>query len=960
MSSAEKDLIEEKFELAFGAEFNVPDDVDLASAGTTERVLWSEAVALQGKQYELPDGRVGTRFVHMLADELERLAAGRQNSERVFLFSMLVLQRDKMVKKGRDIRPLVTRRLDLWEAGELRTLLREAQRCDRQFAAQPKPMEREQLERTFNRLVLQGRVRAAVRLLTDRSGTTVLDPDAEALGKSGPLGKTCFDVLCEKHPQQRPPDASAFVECDELPSREFVHITSAHVETVARRLQGGAGPSGTDAEQWRSFLLRYGKASERMREAVASLTRRHANEVVPWASIRALAARRGIALDKQPGVRPIGVGECLQRLEAKAMALVTGMDAADACGADQLCAGVKAGIEAAVHAMRDVFHDDDTEAVLLIDASNAFNSISRPALLWNCRVLWPRCSTFLFNFYRGSPLIIVRSLRRGTPSVLCSREGTTQGCPLSMMAYAVGILPLIRQLKCPPEQPLRTQIWYADDSSCGGKLLKILQWFTQLMELGPAYGYFVEASKSVLVVKEAFIASAKELFGPYDVKIELANRFLGGCVGQDAGVRAYVGSKIDVWVEAVKIMARAATTYPQSVYAAFTKSLSMEWTYLQRVIDGCDDMYVPLRDAIRGYLTPALLGREILQDEYDLFALPVKNGGLALRNPAATAATSFRMSTTATTLLQHAIRTGSPADMGEHNAQCRRVQQKAQAEARDRAEVDLKVLLNKMPATQQRTLSRIVHGNASTWLTVLPLSAEGFDLSATQFRDQLAIRYHRQPVGLPSLCDGCGADFTLQHALDCRKGGLVRKGHDYLRDHDAGLASQAWGSVRVEPVVLPAHEQQDRPELRADWMALGVWESGRAAFFDERIIDADAPSYSNLSWETIANTAVRAKKAKYARAAEELRSSFTPLVCSTDGVLHTEYTALLRRVATQLANKWQRPYAMVMAWVKARTQFAIIRAVDLRLRGSRSRCLGLRLQDGAPLGELCSVPLGTV
>ena len=136
----------EKFDLAFGAEFNVSDDIALPPAVTTARSVWSEAVALQGKQYELPDGRVGTRFVHMLAVELERLAAGRQSSERVFLFSMLVLQRDKLVKKGRDIHPLLTRRLDMWEGGDLQALLREAQRCDRQFAPLLKPMEREQLE----------------------------------------------------------------------------------------------------------------------------------------------------------------------------------------------------------------------------------------------------------------------------------------------------------------------------------------------------------------------------------------------------------------------------------------------------------------------------------------------------------------------------------------------------------------------------------------------------------------------------------------------------------------------------------------------------------------------------------------------------------------------------------------------------------------------------------------------
>ena len=265
-------------------------------------------------------------------------------------------------------------------------------------------------------------------------------------------------------------------------------VCMSHIESVARSLRGSGGPSGTDADQWKSFLLRFGRASERLREAVPASTRLHANEVVPWDTMWAFLARRGIALDKQPGVRPIGIGEVRNGVEAKAMALATRLDVQDVCGADQLCSGAKAGIEGAVHAMKDIFEQEDCEGVLLVDASNAFNVLSRSAMLWNCRVLWPRCSRFLFNMYRGYAVIIVRSVNNSAVKHLYSREGTTQGCPLALLSYAVGILPLIRQLKNSTEY---TQSWYADDSAYAGFLQRIRAWFDQLLVEGPRYGYLL-------------------------------------------------------------------------------------------------------------------------------------------------------------------------------------------------------------------------------------------------------------------------------------------------------------------------------------------------------------------------------------------------------------------------------------------------------------------------------------
>ena len=123
-------------------------------------------------------------------------------------------------------------------------------------------------------------------------------------------------------------------------------------------------------------------------------------------------------------------------------------------------------------------------------------------------------------------------------------------------------------------------------------------------------------------------------------------------------------------------------------------------------------------------------------------------------------------------------------------------------------------------------------GGASGWLTVLPLREEGYDMSATQIRDQLAIRYHHEPSGLPASCDGCGAPFSLQYGLDCAKGWLVKKGHNDLCDSDARIADVGWGGVAIEPILVPENDKQGRPMLQADWMVRGVWEVNRVAFFD--------------------------------------------------------------------------------------------------------------------------------
>ena len=79
-----------------------------------------------------------------------------------------------------------------------------------------------------------------------------------------------------------------------------------------------------------------------------------------------------------------------------------GQDIVVAAGPLQVCAGQAAGCGAAIHAMRDLFCDAGSEAALLVDASNAFNSVNRQAALHNISILCPALSKVLPNTY-GAP-----------------------------------------------------------------------------------------------------------------------------------------------------------------------------------------------------------------------------------------------------------------------------------------------------------------------------------------------------------------------------------------------------------------------------------------------------------------------------------------------------------------------------------------------------------------------------
>ena len=341
----------------------------------------------------------------------------------------------------------------------------------------------------------------------------------------------------------------------------------------------------------------------------------------------------------------------------------------------------------------------------MADATNAFNTLNREACLRNMRHLCPSLATVVINSYRQPAKLFVGG------SVIMSAEGTTQGDPIAMPMYALGILPLIRALSAEGT----IQMWFADDSSAGGRVQRLRAWWDILRQKGPAYGYAANAEKSVLVVKAVSLA-------------------------------------------------KIAETQPQAAYAGFTQGLKHRWSFLCRVMECAAENLGPLEDTITNVLIPALCGKPVNSREQRVLAFPCREGGLGLVDPA-TLGDQFRASAAITSALVRKI-LDQDTQIGHVLDLVRSTKREVASRTRTSTAQAAKEFILTQNTDIQLCVGLAAEKGASAWLTCTPLKAHGFALSKGEFRDGLALRYGWPPAHLPSICP-CGASFTVAHALSC-------------------------------------------------------------------------------------------------------------------------------------------------------------------------------------------------
>ena len=104
------------------------------------------------------------------------------------------------------------------------------------------------------------------------------------------------------------------------------------------------------------------------------------------------------------------------------------------------------GTQRALGALEFLTQEAEPSGTTLVDARNGFNELSRLPMMWTVRHRWPAGARFALNCYRHLAQLLLRQPME-PPVTILSREGFTQGDPLSMVQYGITLVPLEEELR---------------------------------------------------------------------------------------------------------------------------------------------------------------------------------------------------------------------------------------------------------------------------------------------------------------------------------------------------------------------------------------------------------------------------------------------------------------------------------------------------------------------------------
>jgi len=250
-----------------------------------------------------------------------------------------------------------------------------------------------------------------------------------------------MEKLAQLHPEAEPPPDF------DHPKTIPVQIDRKLVKKVLKRAPKGSapGPSGWTMEH--IYAVAFG--SEAGMEAVVQFINSGlAGDLPEWEELR--ASRLVPLLKKGGGIRPIAIGEVWARLMSMC-AMAACPDVGPALAPLQVGVGVRGGAQCLGHAIRAGVMEHPDDVTVQLDFKNAFNTLSREAMLKAVAKRVPQMLIYAQWMYKqASPLWLAETPVGAAP--LWSKAGVRQGDPCGPLFFALTLQDALRA----------TQLWNDD------------------------------------------------------------------------------------------------------------------------------------------------------------------------------------------------------------------------------------------------------------------------------------------------------------------------------------------------------------------------------------------------------------------------------------------------------------------------------------------------------------------
>ena len=276
--------------------------------------IYNKVVYWKKNVFKVPSGASGKRYIR----EVTRLISSWTSDSPLkqipikanMIMPSLLLQKPNKNSKAKDHAAALERRLKFWNEGNLDELYHEANTIQQNLKFVLTKETVANLSKRFGKLMENGNINSALKLVTNNMTGGIL-----------PLNDEITNKLTEKHPDPVRPKEEALLQgpIEKIHPIAFEEIDASLICRVSIKTKGGAGPSGMDADGWRRILVSktFGECTEDLQKAIANMTRKIcSSNCNDDGSLDAFLACRLVPLDKNPGVRPIGIGEVLRRDES--------------------------------------------------------------------------------------------------------------------------------------------------------------------------------------------------------------------------------------------------------------------------------------------------------------------------------------------------------------------------------------------------------------------------------------------------------------------------------------------------------------------------------------------------------------------------------------------------------------------------------------------------------------------